>query len=472
MGSDANPNPPVDATRAGGEGSAPQCGRGRNVLFLYGAITTYTNTIYEYVDAFHRYSGLRTFFGNLDQETHFDVDLSLFDAVAIHYSVRLPFDQISESAAEALSRYQGLKYLFIQDEYDHTRRAWYWIRRLGIQLVFTVVPQAGVATVYPPQEFPGVRFVSVLTGYVSEHMDTGGNFAPPSTRELVVGYRGRPLPVRYGQLGFDKVEVGRMVQAYCQARGIACDIAWTEEQRIYGPAWYDFMASCRSMLGCESGSNVFDWDGKLEHELAQLRSQGARVDERRAYEQVVRPLEIPGLMNQVSPRVFEAIAAGTVLVLFEGHYSGVVEPWRHYIPLAKDGSNLDEVFAKLADDAFVDAMARRAYDDVIASGRFGYRRFVAQVDSEVEASLRALPAQAQPAERSPGRGATLPLSTAPLRSQPPMIYQAFMRLPRSWGAALRGAHRRAYPVWCGLPLPVRRVLKPPLQLAVKLLKRL
>ena len=444
-------------------------GKSRNILFLYGAITTYTNTIYEYVDAFHRYSGFRTFFANLDQDTDFDVDLSLFDAVAIHYSVRLPFDQISESAAEALSRYQGLKYLFIQDEYDHTRRAWHWIRRLGIQLVFSVVPQAGVATVYPPQEFPGVRFVSVLTGYVSEHMDTGGAFAPPSTRSLMVGYRGRPLPVRYGQLGFDKVEVGRLVKAYCQARGIACDIAWTEEQRIYGPAWYDFMASCRSMLGCESGSNVFDWDGDLQHKLAQLRDKGGRVDERQAYERLVRPLEIPGLMNQVSPRVFEAIAAGTVLVLFEGNYSGVIEPWKHYIPLAKDGSNLDQVFDKLADDAFVDAMARRAYEDVIASGRFSYRQFVQRVDAEVEASLQALPARAT--APSPGRGAALVLSTAPLRSQPPMIYQAFMRLPASWSAALRSIHRRAYPLWCKLPRPLRMVLKPPLKLAVILLKR-
>ncbi len=78
-----------------------------------------------------------------------------------------------------------------------------------------------------------------------------------------MGCRGRNLPLEYGRLGQEKVLIGKLVRTYCKSNGLYCDIEWTEENRIYGPIWYDFMASCRSMLGSESGSNVFDWDGTL-----------------------------------------------------------------------------------------------------------------------------------------------------------------------------------------------------------------
>ena len=45
-------------------------------------------------------------------------DLALFDAVVIHYSIRLPFNEVAGETAQALEAFGGLKVLFIQDEYD------------------------------------------------------------------------------------------------------------------------------------------------------------------------------------------------------------------------------------------------------------------------------------------------------------------------------------------------------------------
>lgn len=39
----------------------------------------------------------------------------------------------------------------------------------------------------------------------------------------------------------------------------------------------------------------------------------------------------------------------TAQVLLEGYYNGIFEPWKHYIPIKKDCSNLDQVFAASAD---------------------------------------------------------------------------------------------------------------------------
>lgn len=395
-----------------------------NVIVLYHATQTFTNTVFEHLNAFARFSRNRYFFCHHDQHEAFGVDLSRFDALVVHYCLRLPYDQFSEEAAERISGYGGLKVLFIQDEYDHTRRAWHWIKRLGFDLVFTVVPQAHIDEVYPPAEFPGVRFVSNLTGYVPEELAEWRNVPPPSERKLLVGFRGRPLPVRYGMLGIEKVRIGKLVKTYCDERQLPSDVAWTEQARIYGPAWYEFLASCRGMLGSESGSNVFDWEGDLARRVEAYRQVHPAADEDEVYQAVISPLERPGLMNQISPRVFEAISLKTVLVLFEGTYSGVIRADEHFIPLRKDGSNLNEVFSKLQDDRYVDDMAERAWTDIIAPEQYTYPSFVAWVDREMAQSAAAKAEGALRSRRLSFFGNSEELArvtTTPVRWPPPLI---------------------------------------------------
>lgn len=361
-----------------------------NILFLYNATQTFTNTVFEHAASFGKYSKHKYFYCHHDQQQDFNIDLSNFDAIAIHYSVRLPYDQISPSAGHAIERYNGLKFLFIQDEYDHTHRTWQWIKRLGFNLVFTVVPDGNISRVYPPEEFPGVRFVSNLTGYVPEHIADLGQITPAENRELIIGYRGRPLHLRYGTLGHEKVEIGRLVKGYCEKHNIKHDISWSEGNRIYGSKWYEFIGSCRGMLGSESGSNVFDWDGKLTDRIDEYRAEHPHADDEEVYKAVVAPLAMDGLMNQVSPRVFESITMKTVLIQFEGDYSGVLDSGRHYIELKKDGSNLDQVMEKLGDSAFVSRLVQQAYEDIIESGRYSYQAFVKMVDDEVSYSIKSV----------------------------------------------------------------------------------
>jgi len=301
----------------------------------------------------------------------------------------LPYDQIPERYINDFQKFKGIKAVFIQDEYDYTKRAWHWIRLLGISLVFTVVPQDSIKKIYPAEELPGVKFVSVLTGYSpSEISQTIPR--PPSQRSLIVGYRGRPLSIRYGTLGQEKVKVGSLVRTYCEKQDIPCDIEWTEEKRIYNDGWYDFVVSCRAMLGSESGSNVFDWDGDLFQKIDEYKSVHPKCTDKEIYSEIISDLEIDNVMNQISPRAFESIAYRTVLVLFEGNYSGVLKPWEHFIPLKKDGSNLDAVFRLLHDNDFVDAMADRAYKDIIMGGAYSYEECVKAIDNAFEKILVTL----------------------------------------------------------------------------------
>ena len=72
------------------------------------------------------------------------------------------------------------------------------------------------------------------------------------------------------------------------------------------------------------------------------------------------------------------------MVLFEGTYSGVIFPNKHYIPLKKDFSNVDDVFRMLSDDEFLQQMVERAYEDIIESEKYSYKSFVEEFDQIVE----------------------------------------------------------------------------------------
>lgn len=434
-----------------------------NVLILYNSTQTFTNTVYEHLACFGVHSDHRVFYAHADATSDLNVDLGAFDAVGIHYSIRLPFDQVSPSVAHAFETFCGLKFLFIQDEYDFPKRAWHWIQKLGIQLVFTVVPEAGIETVYPKAEFPHTRFVTNLTGYVPETLPPTQALPPPSERTIVVGYRGRPIPIRYGQLGIEKVAIGQSVKSYCDEQGVSNDIAWSEQARIYGPKWYDFVVSCRSMLGSESGSNVFDWDGNLTKVIEQYCLEKPGATDEDIYRNVIRAREIDGLMNQVSPRVFEAIASRTILVLYEGNYSGVIRPGDHFIALKKDGSNLANVVRSLKNDAYVDAMADRAFQDVIVSGKYSYKTFVGMVDKEWERSLTALGCYPRPSAKFADRPLT-PITTRPIRANPPQpsTDTIIHTVVGSLGARDL-AKRSAIYLWWKLPESVRLILKPRLK---------
>ena len=418
------------------------------VLCVYGASQTYTSTVFEHLDALRKYSQQEWSFLDHSKFDESTLDLSGFDVVVFHYSVRLPFGQISSKGVDKLSAFNGVKLLFIQDEYDHTNLTKSIIRLAGFNLVFTAVPRQSLHFVYPPQEFPGIRFVSNLTGYVpDELLATIGKFRPPSRRNLLLAYRGRSLPIRYGRMGQEKVDIGRRVKSYCDSRKIPCDCAWDEASRIYGIHWYRFIGSAKAMLGCESGSNVFDWDGTLQLQIDQYRLVNPKASDEDVYKHVISGYEIDGLMNQISPRIFEMVAAKTAMVLFEGTYSGILIPHKHYLPLKKDFSNLDDIVNKLLDAAAVDALVEQAFLDLITSKKYSYKKFVDVVDNEITGVL----SQLQKINRSNVRQSLVPdpsITRTPYKSSPP--------LPQSAPGWLRNF---LLIVWVKIPINFRPYIK-------------
>jgi glycosyltransferase involved in cell wall biosynthesis len=355
-----------------------------NVLVLFDGRSVHVKTIQHHLRAVGLFSHHHVYYAPATHGEWCEYDLCAFDVIVQHYCIRVsPPDDLSKSYRNALRDYPGLKVLFIQDEYDWTNRALDHIEELGFQLVYTCVSPDQVHKVYPRERFSQVVFATTLTGYVPFDHDPSRSVTPLAQRKNLIGYRGRRLGYWYGDLGQEKQRIGDEMRAICDTRGLVTDIETDDSKRIYGDAWFEFLEDSRATLGTESGSNLFDFDGQAKAQVeAELRANpAATYAEIRA--KCLQHLEGKVIMNQISPKLFEAIIQRTALVLFEGTYSGIVQPGEHFIELKKDFSNVDEVLAKVQDLAYLEQLAERAYRDIVASGRYTYQAMVQAFDQKL-----------------------------------------------------------------------------------------
>lgn len=422
-----------------------------NVLLLYVQPASSAGTIGDHVGAFGQYSRHRVFgvsnlpaihssFGGKLHAFPPRIDLARFDALVLHYSNYLPSpDHLDDATRKQIREFQGLKIQFIQDEYRHVDLTTLILRDLGIDVLFTCVPEEEIEKVYPADRLPGVRKVSTLTGFVPEKL-CALDVPPLRDRPIEVGYRARMVPFWLGDLGMEKWQIAPAFLEATARYGLRCDISYREDDRIYGTAWIRFLSSCRAMLGVESGASVFDFTGKIQNAVDSHMAQnpGARYEDVRAR---FLPNEQGGIrLNQISPRCFEAAALRTAMILYEGHYSGILRPWTHYLPLRKDFANIGDVVAALRDVEGLQAIVDRTFREIALNERWSYRAFVAAFDQVLDDAWAK-------AGRTPVRGYTgagfgfaYALSRIQVLCQFPMIVLRAM--------------------WMRVPLRLRRALAP------------
>lgn len=316
------------------------------------------------------------------------LDLARFDIVVIHYTlVACSNFYLTSAARQRLADFRGLKAIFIQDEYRFVDKSIGAMREIGINVLFTCTPPAEMSKVYAPEKLPGVTVVNCLTGYVpAELLDRP--VLPPAERSIDIGYRGRNVPAWLGELGQEKVRIGIRVKEEAAAQGLKVDISFREEDRLYGENWIEFVSRCKAMLGVESGASVVDFSGEIQRKV----DAHTAVNPHTPFE-TLRALyfaDEDGKISfaQISPRCFESAALRTLMVLYEGHYSGVLEPWRHYVPLKKDHSNFDEVVRILRDPARIDEIVTCAYNEIACNPRWSFQEATRNVDAVLEGAFQ------------------------------------------------------------------------------------
>jgi hypothetical protein len=358
----------------------------RNILFCYSRIPSFTNAVRDYSRAFGDYSEHKIHYFDMDSGP-LDFDIEPFDCIIFNYCYWARGAPALSNLRERVINFTGLKIAILQDEYDNLINHERTLIDLGINTIVTVVPEAYWHDVFRDEAFRQVDFINVLTGYVPDSLLRLQQPKSLASRPWLIGYRSRPVPFGYGRLPQEKQIIGKRMKEICSERGIPANIEITEESRIYGADWAEFIGNCRTVLGTESGANVFDFDGTLRASVNEYIKLYPDADFESVHERFLKEHDGRIQMNQVSPRIFEAIAMKTGLVLFEGDYSGVVRPWEHFIPVKKDFSNIDEVIAAVSDLPSLEAMIQRAYDEIVVSGKYHYRAFIQRIDAHISAKI-------------------------------------------------------------------------------------
>jgi hypothetical protein len=239
-----------------------------------------------------------------------------------------------------------------------------------------------------PRLSPKAEFHEILTGYIDDRAAERmrARLVPHEHRTYDVVYRARNLPYWLGSHGQLKHLVGEAVSERAPAHGLRCDISTRLHETVLGDAWLDFLGSGRLTVGAESGASTLDRRGELQEQVEQLVAADPNLD----FTEV--DARMPAGWDDyrffaLSPRHLEAVVTKTGQLLVEGRYSGVLEPERHYIPLAADFSNLDEALEQGRRPELVDAMVERAYEDVFLSGRYSSERLTATVEGILEGRL-------------------------------------------------------------------------------------
>ena len=311
-----------------------------------------------------------------------------FDVLAIHYTLCIAWDsQLTPAIARKIRDFTGLKVQFIQDEYRMVDRINDRMVDLGIHVLFTLATGKAIRQLYHRPELDGVRFESLLPGYVPDEL-IGIDAPPLSERPIDVGYRAREVPPWWGRSALDKTRIADRFLAVTAHKGLTTDISYRTEDRIYGNGWYDFIASCRAMLGVEAGTSIADFNGEAEEAAKTYQARHPTATTEEILEKALPKFDGNVSYLQLSPRVFEAAALRTAMIMYPGYHSGVVEPWTHYLPLERGMSNIDDIVAKLKDDAFLTAMTDRAYEDLIAGGAYSYTALVQRFDGVLDKEIQ------------------------------------------------------------------------------------
>jgi hypothetical protein len=345
------------------------------------------NVVRDFLFCFNRHSRHDCYYIFDPRSINLSFTFTPFDVILLFWNIYLPGSRLSNMAREKIRRSQALKLLFLQDEYRDVRAFNQLMDELGVQIMFTCVSEKNHTIFYPPSLIPSLQATyTVLTGYAPAYLEQS---SPPEKREypIDIGYRSRSVPYYLGDLGREKSIIAENFLKLASQYGFICDISVSEEDRIYGRQWVEFLKASRYTLGSPSGASVVDFTGEIRRNCEDYQLLHPEA----TYEEVKRRFfaDVDGkvMIDTVSPRIFESAALGSVMVMHDGYYGGILDPDRHFISVRKDYSNIDEVISRMKDEAFTRQIATTAYKDLIASGEYSYQTFVRRFDSILDAHI-------------------------------------------------------------------------------------
>jgi hypothetical protein len=259
-----------------------------------------------------------------------------------------------------------------QDDFWANRHLDNWCMDWDVDRILT--PINNDLDVLYPRSIKRKEFRTALTGYVKS--GPVPNTKPLAERSIDLGQRVRNMPPHLGHLAQAKARQAVVLADAARTAGFIVDVSTRVEDSFIGTAWFDFLASCKFTVGMKGGASLHDSYGlihtKVQAYLARHPEASFDEIERKCF----KGKDMKHEFTAISPRLFEASIAGTCQILEREDYLGVLEPWRDYIPLERDFSNVTEVVEVMRDTERCQEIVHNARVALVDSKMFDYAQLV------------------------------------------------------------------------------------------------
>tara|TARA_B110000238_G_scaffold14954_1_gene14605 strand:+ start:9854 stop:11146 length:1293 start_codon:yes stop_codon:yes gene_type:complete len=364
------------------------------------------DTVKSHLNSFKEHKSLNCLYVNIKSQIPAFLQGLDFDLIILHYTllagVRFHIDSRKWlHKVKAIKNLNGFKVAIPQDEYLQSERLLNLFKESEVQLICTtLIEKQDISNVYLKHEDYQPKVIKVLTGYLSKKLVEENEDAPElKNRPIDVSYRARRIPFYCGEHGDLKFKLLTFFTNYFKSTDFLIDIKNTDDRTkrknavLDGKAWFKFLKSSKSVIGCEGGSSLWDSEGGIQLKIKEFIKRKTDPD----FENVKAncfPDEDFNIHNfALGPRNLEAVATKTLQILVEGYFNGILIPWKHYLPLKKDFSNAHEIISYLNDTPFCQKIVDTAYEDITNNKDLSYQSFVDRILKECidssEFSLRA-----------------------------------------------------------------------------------
>ncbi len=297
---------------------------------------------------------------------HMDCNIFVINYDFLNYRFTPMWKSIKDRFKEVAQRAQ-YRVAIVQDDFWAHLELDDWIADWNIDRVLTPI-ESNLETLYP-KSIQKTEFKTVLTGYAPNSKDCGER-TPLSVRGIDLGQRVRHMSPSLGFYAEKKALQAINFGSLAEKKGFIVDVSADPNHALLGNQWIRFLSNSKFTVSMKGGASLADPRGMIHHKVNRYLARNPEA----VFEEVESSC-FPGLdgkhvYSAISPRLFEAAAAGTCQVLQEDDYLGVLKPWVHYLPLKADLSNSQEILEAMKNLQECQKIADNCFETLISSNEF------------------------------------------------------------------------------------------------------
>jgi len=309
-------------------------------------------------------------------------NLNVYDCLCLykfHFSKEA---SLSLSQKLKIREYPGIKAIFLEEEYFLIDERVENIKFMDINLIFSPLPSRVIPKIYK-NLYRERKIIKVFNGYIDDSL-LGIKLKAYEKRPIDIAYRALNLPAFYGRLGQEKNHIGTLFLEHAKEYGLSTDISNDFSRRFLGEKWRSFLCSSKAVLGVEGHSGVVDFNKKIYDSAIEYERKNPLA----SFEKIERIFfnGLDGIYNtrSITPRHFEYAACRCLMFLYEGEYEGCLEPYKHYLPIQKDFSNIRDVISAFKNPIKAEEIINNAYKDIALNHTYHFKEYVAIFDRELD----------------------------------------------------------------------------------------